>query len=119
MMGGDSSIYSGNGVGGTPGVAGGREKRHGEPKLPRKVVACSYCFSAGLLVFVECPAHKSRSLWTTPNPGVKSKRIALVADVMLINRSNQFRRCFLVQFLLFSAWLWGKPQTQLLSKRIS
>ena len=102
MMGGDSSIYWGNGVG---GVAGGDTK--GRNDMGSRSSPSSRCvlllFFYGLLVFVECPVHKSESLWTTPKPGVKSKRIALVAELMLICRSNQFRCCFLVQFLLLCA----------------
>ena len=58
MMGGDSSIYWGNGVGGVARVMRRGETTWGA-EAPHQVVACSYCSSAGLLVFVECPVHKS------------------------------------------------------------
>ena len=66
MIGGDSSIYSWDGVGGTPrGIAAsepGIRKRHGEPKLPRKVVACSCCFSVGLLFLLSAQSASSPEL---------------------------------------------------------
>ncbi len=69
MMGGDSSIYSGNGVGAASEVMLEGEKRHGEPKLPRKVVACSYCFSAGLLVFVDALPTNLKACGRPPTRG--------------------------------------------------
>jgi hypothetical protein len=54
-----------------------------------------------------------------PTLGAKSKRISLVADLPSITMIQPVQ-ALLMQFLLFSAWLWGEnPIWQFLSKRIS
>ena len=61
----------------------------GEPKLPFKSlhVLFSYCFRAACCCFWRpIPLQ----LLSDPHPGYKSKRIFLSADLLLINRSNQF-----------------------------
>ncbi len=94
MMAGDSSIYWGNGVGAVWTVMREGEKRHGEPKLPTKSLCALIIFLLGFLFLLSALFTNLEACERPPNLGVKSKRIALVAEMMLIFRSNQFRCCF-------------------------
>jgi hypothetical protein len=60
MMGGDSSIYWGNGVGGMPSVIRAGEKRHGEPKLPTKSLCALIVFLLGFLFLLSALSASSR-----------------------------------------------------------
>ena len=92
MMGGDSSIYSGNGVGAASEVMleGRNDMGSRSSQESRCVLLLFFCRAS---CFVDALPTNLKACGR-PQPGVKSKRIALVADVMLIVRSNQFRRCF-------------------------
>lgn len=67
-----------------------------------------------LLVFRACcfclitRSFQLSPLGIAPTLGAKSKRIALVAVLPLIT-GIQPVQALLMQLLLFSAWLWGKP----------
>ncbi len=94
-------------------------KATGGAEAPPQVGACFvFIIRSGLLFLLIDPFPRPSGFRKTPNLEVSSKRIALDADVAMIMRSNQFGLC-LGAVLLFSAWLWGKPQRQVLSKRIS
>lgn len=69
MMGGDSSIYWGNGVGDAPrGVPGG-EKRQGEPKLPKKSLRALIVFLLGFLFLLSALSTKLETCGRPPNRG--------------------------------------------------
>ena len=116
MMGGDSSIYSRNGVGGTSRVLEAGNDM-GSRSSPGKSLRALVVFLAGFLFLLS--ALPGGSPLGHSQTGSEEQTDCFGRRVMLINRSNLFRRCFSVQFLLFSARLWGKPQTPFLSKRIS
>jgi hypothetical protein len=66
-----------------------------------------FYYGVGLLVFVDRPRHEASPSWHSQS-GVKSKRIALVAVLLIYDPTSSGSA--LGQFLLFSAWLRGKPQ---------
>jgi hypothetical protein len=76
-------------------------------------------FLMGLLFLLVAPFPHPWVSRKTPKLGVKKKRITLDADFTLLtdvisHRLIQPVPALLKQFLLFSAWLWGKPRKYLL-----
>ena len=68
MMGGDSSIYWGNGVGGVARVMRG-EKRHGEPKLPIKSLRALIVLLLGFLFLLSALSTNLEACGRPPNRG--------------------------------------------------
>ena len=68
MMGGDSSIYLRNGVGGIPRMLLGR-KRQGEPKLPKKSLRALIVFLLGFLFLLSALLTKLETCERPPNRG--------------------------------------------------
>ena len=93
-------------------------KLQGEPKLPKKVVACSiFIFDSGFLFLLSALAMKI-FLHDPPNrePRANGLLWSLCCSDLAIQPVQALSKD---SFLLFSAWSWGKPQIQRLSKRIS
>lgn len=72
MIGGDSSIYSANGVGDRrEGIPGG-EKRQGEPKLPKKSLRALIVFLLGFLFLLSALSTNLKACGRPPNRGLRA-----------------------------------------------
>jgi hypothetical protein len=87
-------------------------------EAPQEVVACSiFIIGFGLLVFVERPRHE---VFPHDPPNREPRANGLLWSLCCYDRVIQpVQALSCDSFLLFSAWSWGKPQIQRLSKRIS
>lgn len=72
MMGGDSSIYSGNGVGGRRKPCARREKRQGEPKLPKKSLRALIIFRLGFLFLLSALPTNLEACGPPPIQGLRA-----------------------------------------------